>query len=687
MRGIKRNFSGGEVAPTIHSRDDLAKYPTSCRVMRNFVAQLHGGARFRPGTRFIGEALGAAVMLPFEFNTDVEDIYVLVFTNLKLRIVQGDGYVLNAGVPVEVTTPYATADLAGIRYAQIGDVVYLVHPSHAPRKLIRSSHTSWALSTVSLASSLSAPTGIAAIFYGQTGGTFTQRYKVTAVTDDGEESLASAVLEATAAYPPTEWIKGDMILVSFTGVTGATEYNIYKEYGGYYGLAGVSTSTTWRDDNYESDTGDTPPISTAPFAGNNYPGAVAFHQQRIWYAGPNANPSTFYASRVGNFDNMNKSRPMKDDDALEFTLSAGKINQIKWLAPFGDLLVGTAGVEFRVKGSSSESITPVSIDAKPQSFWGSSGLQPIVVGNSILHVQRQGSTVRDLFYSLEKDGYAGNNLSVLASHLFDGHEIVSWAYQQEPDSVIWAVRDDGILLGMTYLKEHEIWGWHRHDTDGLFTAVCSVGGAKDDHLYAVVKRTIGGVAKYYIEKLEKKWRASDGIEAAFYVDSGLDYSGVPITTLSGLSHLEGKTLVALCDGKPVSGLVVSSGSVTLPFSASTVIIGLPYTGILAPLSFEAETKQGTSQGMPKGFGQIYLRLHESVGGSAGVGREEDTEDTVEYDDLTTEAVTWGNPIPPFTGVKQVSSTGGFDPGLTIYIKQDQPLPLNVMAAIAEVQLG
>lgn len=687
IRGIKRNFSGGEVAPTIPSRDDLAKYATSCLWMQNFIAQLHGGARLRPGFQFIAELLGSAVMIPFEFNTDEEDMYQLVFTDLKLRFIQDDGYVESGGSPYEVTSPYAEADLSGVRYAQMGDVMYLVHPSYAPYKLVRTGHTSWSLTAVSFTSTIGAPTGISVTWSGQASGTYTTNYVITAVDAAGEESVASAVAGNDFTYPSGEWIAGDKITLSWSAVTGADEYNIYKETNGYYGFVGVSTTTSFIDTNFEGDIGDTPPFANNPFAGGNNPSAVSFHQQRLWFAGTADNPATFYASQTANFENFNKSQPIKDDDSLEFTLASGQINQIKWMSPFGDLLVGTAGAEFKVTGTGDSAITPVSVDANPQAFNGSKNLPPIIVGNSVLHVQRQGSTIRDLFYSLEKDGYAGNNLSVLADHLFDGYEIVSWAYQQEPDSVVWAVRNDGVLLGMTFLKEHEIWGWHRHVTDGSFKDVSVVGGDREDRLYVVVEREVNSATKYYVEKLAPKWHASGGIEGAFYVDSGLTYDGAAATTIAGLDHLEGRDVVALADGSPVSGLTVSSGSITLPAAAEKVHVGLSYTGVLAPLPFEADLKIGTSQGMPKGFGQIYLRLHESVGGKVGAHGSADTIDDITFDRLQFSPTQWGQPIQPYTGVKQVTAPGGFDAELAVYVVQDQPLPFNILSLIAEVEVG
>jgi hypothetical protein len=683
-RGIKKNFSGGEVAYTVASRDELARYSSSCILMQNFVAQLTGGGRFRSGTKYVGAALGDGIMIPFEFNSEEEDMYQLVFTNLKLRFVQDDGFVID-GTPVEIASPYTLAQLPEVTYDQIGDTMYLAHTSHPPYKLVRTSHVSWTLTAVTFGAKLAAPIGLGLVWNGPTGS-YQQSYRVTAVNAAGEESLKSNTQALANVNEPGWWVDTNTVDLSWTGVDGAESYSVYKKYQGYFGFIGIAEFNSFIDANYLADISLVPPIENLPFDDDNYPGAVAFHQQRLWFAGSNDNPATFNASQTANFENFNKSTPSRADDALEFTLASGRIDQIKWLTPFNDLLIGTVGAEVRVLAPDGGAVTPTNIDAKPQSFNGSGKVGPLIVGSSVLHVQRQGSTVRDLFYSLEKEGYVGNNLSVLADHLFDGHSIVSWAYQQTPDSVVWAVRDDGILIAMTYLREHEIWGWHRHTTDGNFKWVSVIGGDDEDRIYFMIERVIDGSTVYYIEKLMPKWRESDTIENAFYVDSGLSFVRTAIPEVPELDHLEGKSVVGLADGSPFSGLTVTSGSITLAKAASKVHVGLGYTGYLAPLPFELETQAGSSQGIPRGFGEISLRLHESVGGKIGVGTIEDTVDDIEFDDLQYTPENWGEAIAPFTGIKSLSSPEGYDAGLTVYVSQDQPLPLNVLSIITDVEI-
>lgn len=389
--------------------------------------------------------------------------------------------------------------------------------------------------------------------------------------DKGRQSLPSAAGEGAGARHPSDWVQGNSAAVSWQAVEGATEYNIYREEAGYFGFIGISQSTTFSDQNYQADTADTPREDWNPFAENNNPGVVAFHQQRMVLAATPAAPQAFYMSRTGDFENFRKSRPLQDDDPVEYLIASGSIDAITWAASFGDLLLGTSGSEYKAGGGGDgAAITPNSVSITAQSYWGSAGLAPIIIGNSILHVQRHGGRVRDLFYSLEKDGYAGNDLSILAPHLFEGHSLKQWAYQQTPGSTIWIARDDGLLLAFTYMKEHDIWGWSRQITDGRVRSVTALSGRDSDVLLLVVERRIQGETRFFLERLGGQWRDDAPVSEAFFVDCGLTIRREnPSTLVEGLDHLEGRELSVLADGSPVEGCVARNGRIELPLSGQS----------------------------------------------------------------------------------------------------------------------
>jgi len=388
---------------------------------------------------------------------------------------------------------------------------------------------------------------------------------------------------------------------------------------------------------------------------------------------------TIYGSRVGDFENMHLSKPIQDDDAYEHTLDAQ--SAIRWMVPFTNLLIGTASAEFTLNGGSSDApITPSAALVRPQSFWGSAAIQPIIIGSSILYVQNQASNVRELTYSLERDGYAGENLSVLATHIFEKKKIVKWAYQREPDSVIWCVFDDGTLACMTYLKEHQIWGWHRITTGGVayYRDVCVVPGEREDIVYVHVARYINGATLWTVERLEPSWAANMEIENAFFVDCGLTYAGPPTSTVSGLDHLEGQTVAVLADGGVRPNAKVVNGAITISPEAQIVSVGIPYVGVLSPLPIQVSSDGDTTHGRFRDVVSLELSVSASVGGAVGWK----TNDVV---DIKTSPASWGDPLEPMTGWVQLTLNGSASRDLAPVVVQSKPLPMVVRAMVLEVQ--
>lgn len=684
MRIALQNFTGGEIAPTLSARYDLARFRNSVQCMENFLPNLHGDVSRRMGFQFMHALDGESIVIPFSFSADAAQNFVLLLSHHCLRVVGVTG---KSEMSEPVVTPYAVEHLLDISYAQVGDVVYLAHRGYPLSKVMRrkdadTGRYAWSLETVHLNSSLAAATAPTVVFmpgdkeqWNKNPGTYELRYKVVAVDANGKESLASPSGETKGGKHPSDWLVGDSAKITWDAVTGAEEYNIYREEAGYYGFVGISKTTNFIDNNYQADVADTPREDWDPFADGNNPGVVAFHQQRMVLASTPKTPQAFYMSRVGDFENFRKSRPMQDDDPVEYLIASGSIDAITWVSSFGDLLLGTSGSEYKASGDGA-AISAKTVSITAQSYWGSANILPLIIGNSILHVQRHGARVRDLFYSLEKDGYAGNDLSIMAPHLFEGHSLRQWCYQQTPGSVVWVVRDDGVLLALTYMKEHEIWGWSRHITDGDITSIVSVSSDNDDAVVVVVRR--GG--KYFLERIAQKWQETDGIAEAFYVDCGKTYRGTPATTITGLNHLEGRSVAVLADGSPVEGCVVQDGCITLPYAASTVHAGLPYASALSPMPIEADTQAGSTLGKVRGYGTCIFRLTASVGGKYGPKRDE-------LYDIPFIPSRWGEAVQPFSADVAVHSGGGQSNDSAIWIVQDRPMPFNIVAITIDVDLA
>ena len=343
--------------------------------------------------------------------------------------------------------------------------------------------------------------------------------------------------------------------------------------------------------------------------------------------------------------------------------------------------------------SDGAAITSSDIQISVESYWGSSGLQPLIIGNSVLHCQRAGSHVRDLAYSWENDGYTGNDLSLLAPQLVESHVIRQWCFQQSPGSNVWCVRDDGTLLCLTYMKEQNVFGWSRHVTQGKVLSVATISGEQEDVVMLVVEREIGGAKKYFLERLAGRFKDNDAVESAFFVDCGVTKTfEEAVTEVTGLSHLEGCAVSVLADGAPEMSHTVQDGKITLLYPAKTVTVGLGYTSVLCPMPAEADMQTGSSLGKRRAYGKCVLRLHRSVGGSYADSRNGDLFRTEAWQERTFYDLpflpdVYGQACRPFSGDMEITLPSGQDNDTTIWIKQDSPMPFRLVAVCADVDFG
>lgn len=583
-----------------------------------------------------------------------------------------------------LTTPYVEADLFDLHFVQSADVLTIVHPDYEPRELRRVSATSWTLSVITFAPTLSAPSQPTGATGGPGGGTpINHYYKTTALAAETlEESLGST---ASAAVNFDLTVAGNYIDVDPTPggatVTGAVRYNIYKLSNGLYGYIGQTDGSTFRDNNVTPDVAQTPPEANTPFTGaTNYPGAVGYHEQRRCFGGTDTKPQNFWATRSATENNLSYSIPTRDDDAISFRIAAREVNRIRHIVSLDQLILLTSGGEWKVAPQNSDVLTPSSAGPKQIGAEGASNVQPVLTSSAVLYVQESGSRLRELKYKWEANGYDVRDISIMAPHLFDDYTIADMAYSKTPNKMIWAVRSDGKLIGLTYLPEHDVLGWHEHDTDGLFESVACVKEGTEHVLYAVVKRTINSRTVRYIERLHT--RSFADITDAFFVDSGMTYDSTSATTISGLWHLEGETVAVLADGAVHPQVVVASGAITLEAAASTVQIGLPITADFKslPLAYEA---QAFGQGVQKNINRALLRVKESSGFT--VGPSFTAADMVEWTQRSTE--NYGAPPALTTGVLDITILPEWGDDAQLCIRQSAPLPATIQSMTLEVAIG
>lgn len=409
-----------------------------------------------------------------------------------------------------------------------------------------------------------------------------------------------------------------------------------------------------------------------------YPACAGFFEDRLFFAGSKTKPQTLWGSKTGDYYNFGKSVPVVDDDAVTATLNSGQMNGIKGMISFGEIICLTTGGEYKV-GGGGKALTPSNIVSQAQEYRGVNDVTPVVVGSRIIYVQQQGTTVRDLAYSYDVDKYTGDDLNLLALHLFEGHKIVSMAYQQTPNSIVWMVREDGVLLGMTYIKEQDVYAWHRHETaGGKFISVECVTGAVEDELYAVIQRG----SNYYVEKMDQR-DASTSPAEQFYVDSGITVRNPGSTEISGLAHLEGKEVSILADGNVLPRQTVKSGKITLNRDSYKVLqIGLPIDAQIESLPLELSAADGTMMSRKKRVARVMVMFQNSRGGRYGT--QKNKQDEIKW--RATE--NWNEAIKLHTDKQYiVIPSATYTNTMQVYVSQPDPLPMSILALVPELEAG
>lgn len=679
----QRTFTAGELDPALHQRADLARYQAGLALCKNFIIRAQGGAYNRPGTRFVGEvkdSTRATRLIPFQFNT--EQTYILEFGHLTMRVIRGGAYVLAGGGPAiyEIATPYTETDLFDLQYAQTADVMTIVSRNHAVRELARTGHDAWTLSTANFSSSVASPTilSITAVGAGAGANSKTYRYVVTATDTNGVESLASPEAGlTTASLGVTAGIR-----LTWSPVAGADFYTVYKDDAngtGIYGLIGESENLTYDDYNIGPDTSKTPPKENTPIStAGNYPGTVGFYQQRRLFANTDNAPQTMYASQTSIYNSLRFSTPQRDDDAITFTIAARQVNEIRHIVALGDLILLTSGAEYKVTEGQDFVLTPSTIGAKVQSYSGASKVRPAVINDNVIFVQEKGGRLRDLNYSLADDKNIGDDLSLLAEHLFQDSTVKEMTFAAEPYGILWCVMEDGTVRAMTYQREHQVWGWHQHEfSGGVVESVASITESGRDAPYFVIRRTVNGNTVRYVERLEPRYDATP--EDAFFIDSGLSYNGVPVTNLAGLDHLEGEEVVVLADGNVVRGLTVTAGAVTIPRAASVVHIGLEYECDIETLGID--TQQETTQGRKKSVNEVALRFYRSRGAWVGPDFDNLVEIKPRFD-----SDGYGT-VALKTDERRVTIQPEWNADGKVAIRHRDPLPMGILGITPEFDIG
>jgi len=436
-----------------------------------------------------------------------------------------------------INTIYDHEDLYKIDYTQSADTMTISCAGYEEQELTRTDHNAWTIGDLTFAPELSPPSGSSGI--PSSSGLEEYLYQITALNEDTlEESLPESITVGSSV----DLSETDAeIKLTVASVSGASKYNVYRQSNGVYGFIGstnISGASVFTDNNIGPDLADTPPGARDPLSElENRSSAVVYHRQRRIFGGSNANPNTHYGTQIGNYYNMNISSPIKDSDAYTLALASNTVNRIRYFISMRDLVILTNDSAWAVRPGGDAAVITAAAEQVQQSELGSAQVKPIIAIDTILFIEEGGGKVYDMGYEFGADQYRGTELSLLASHLFLGFSITDWCFAKKPFSIAWCVRNDGKMLGLTYLKEEKIVGWHQHETKGSFKSIASVQEGQEDAVYMVVERLINGVKRKYIERMHTRF-FTPLIEDAFFVDSGLtldnwNKSESSLMTLSG----------------------------------------------------------------------------------------------------------------------------------------------------------
>jgi hypothetical protein len=681
IRTYKASFNGGELTPEFFGQIGDAKFQTGLATCRNFIVKPQGPIENRAGLQFVREVKdsGKVVrLLPFTFSTT--QTMILELGAGYFRFHTDGATVLDGIAPYEITNPYGESDLFDIHTTQSGDVLTLVHPNHPPMELRRLGAINWTLVPITFAPTVLPPPNVTATpDSGRTG--VQMQYVVTTLSDDGlTQSVASDAASCTnnifavGAYNTINWD------APAGAEAGVTQYLVFKYVGGTFGYIGRTTDLHLTDDNIAPDLSLTPPrYDTLAQAAGDYPSATSYYEQRRVFGGTINAPQKIWMTRSGTESDMSYSLPTRDDDRVAFRIAALKANTVRHLVPLSDLIVLTSSTAFRITSVNTDALTPTSISAKPQSHVGASNLQPVIIDSNLVYAADRGGHMREMSYSRDANGYASGDLSLRAIHLFDDYELVDVAYAQAPIPIVWAVSSSGKLLGLTYVPEQQVGGWHQHDTDGLFESCAVVAEGREDVLYVVVKRSINGIDRRYIERLASR-RFVDPADG-YFVDCGATYRGAPATVISGLGWLEGKTVSILADGAVHPQRVVTDGQITLDNAASIVHVGLPIIADARTLPLAAQVDAGYGQGRVKNVNKVWMRVVRSSGVFAGplVDR------LIQYKQRTTEP--FGSPPTLRTDEIELDVRPDWGNDASIIVRQSDPLPITITSMTMEVVIA
>ena len=709
-----RNFNGGLLGKTLAGRTDLDIYHRGCKVMKNMLPAVQGMASRRNGTKYV---TGTKDNLPsriIKFRFSESDSYVMEFGNFTIRLYTLQNQVRVSATPYEIATPYSINQVGAINYRQIGDVVYLVHPDHKQRKLIRMGAVDWQLNeienlfgatvdrdvdeTVTMTATGSIITGATCTMTASsnafgTGNVGFQSGHIGSVWAFGEASdslspyslwVAGAAATANAYYRFEERLfragsSGTFGTIPPTHEDGTvSDGNIDLTFINLHiGYAKMLTQTSDVEATFLVQQHLPPTIQSgspqfaattywneASWSGvRGYPRAICFHEERVFYAGTESDPITIWGSRSNRrFEDFNPSIA-EADAALTYELS-GELNTIRWLHSDNNFILAAtaAGLGFLGSGSSDMPLTPSTVKAKSGAGFGSSAVEPISAYNTVQYVLRQGTRINKSSYEELNLTYLGEEISLNNPDILESG-VKEWVLVEEPSVVIWIVTNDGRLISFTEELSQKVFAFSEHELDGATVeSVTAIPASKNDEVWLVVNRN-GSRSIEFIEPDNNR----------YLVDSGVSETAKKVI---GLPHLDGESVVAWHDGD-ISFHTVVDGKITLDATYNVIYAGKNFLSDLSPMYIDWQLQQGSAQTIKKSINEIAIRVSEC--GAFKCGRSLDKLLTVKFQDGATDPADVYRLFAQEYPEDAIFTFDGDNSYGNIVIRQDLPLPLSILS--------
>ncbi len=687
---IQTAFNSGEFSDLMDGSIDYPNWARSVKTMQNMIALKQGPTTRRGPTIYIEEVKTSAnrtALIPFQFNSGAN--YQIEVGDQYFRFYKNRVRIESTGTPVEIATPYTQAtlydsnNLLQLQFAQSGDVLFLVAPGYAPRVLTRASDTSWTLSTLLIEDGPYLdlnPTATTIGLSGTSGSVTVTASSTTGINNNTGFQTTDIGRLIRFKDPANNWT-----WLTITGRTSTTV--VTATISGPNASAGTAT-VNWRLGVWSATTG--------------YPVAISFFQERLAMGGASSYPDRVDFSKTAGFSSTgatfqptNAAGTVADDNAITVVMPSGQINGLRWLSSdLRGLIAGTTKEEFLIRATTfGESITPTNKTVALFSSTGSAYIQPVRTVFGTTFVQSARRKMFDIVYSVDQDSLRPIDVNLAADHI-TRTGVVAAAYQQEPTNVIWVVRNDGVLIGLTHYPSEKVWGWHRHIIGGYsdvdqtqapvvesISCIPEPGGTYDE-LWLIVRRVINGSTKRYIEYMQRYYDDDLDIEDAGACDSRFTYDGAATDTVTGLDHLEGEVVKVMVDGNSHPNKTVTGGMITLSnnITGSIIQVGLAYSWKIVTNRVEVKMKDlDTAQGKMKRISDVTLRVLNSKGLYYG---EPDT-NLSEYD--FNQALGFDETASVFTGdLSQLPWPGTSNREGQMEFGHDGVFPFTLVALITDV---